>query len=157
VNLELDLQIASEQTGLPSEADILAWLSSFAALEALTVAEITVRIVDADESEALNYQYRGKTKPTNVLSFPFENEMDLPIPLLGDLVVCAPVVRAEAEEQKKPEWQHWAHLIIHGALHLVGYDHINDEDAEIMENKERAILAKLDIPDPYEIRTEQNF
>nr|WP_207161099.1 rRNA maturation RNase YbeY [Halorhodospira halophila] len=117
--------------------------------------ELTVRIVDEDESRALNRDYRGRDKPTNVLSFPCELPPGLPAEaaqILGDLVVCAPVVAREAAEQGKPEADHWAHMLVHGALHLLGYDHEDPAQAERMEAEERRILAALGVPDPYQER-----
>ena len=118
-----------------------------------SAAEITIRLVDSDESQQLNNQYRGKDKPTNVLSFPFEVPTGIELDLLGDLVICAPVIAAEAIEQNKSENAHWAHMVIHGCLHLLGYDHINDQEAEEMEALEIALLAKLNIADPYQINS----
>lgn len=147
----IELQQEIEDSDLPSETQFNEWVSA-----ALTgrkdEAELCIRIVDAEESRELNHQYRGKDKSTNVLSFPFEVPEGIPLNLLGDLVVCAEVVAREAEEQQKPLHHHWAHMIIHGTLHLLGYDHINDEDAEVMEQLEREILALLEIPDPYQER-----
>lgn len=111
-------------------------------------AELCIRIVDAAESAALNQRYRSKPGSTNVLSFPCDADVD-GLALLGDLVICAPVVAQEADAQAKSEAAHWAHMVVHGVLHLLGYDHIGDHDAQIMESKERAILAGLGFPDPY--------
>ncbi|MDI3322997.1 rRNA maturation RNase YbeY [Pontibacterium granulatum] len=144
----VDLQVEIDDNDLPDEAQFNQWVEA-----ALTgrkdEAELCIRLVDPEESRELNHQYRGKDKPTNVLSFPFEVPDDIPLNLLGDLVICANVVRQEAEEQHKPLHNHWAHMVVHGTLHLIGYDHINDEDAEKMEQLEREILAQLSIPDPY--------
>ncbi|MBW8190708.1 rRNA maturation RNase YbeY [Neiella marina] len=150
--IELDLQIACERDDLPTEADFQRWLET--AANALLPAqsptqEMTIRLVESAESQSLNSTYRGKNKPTNVLSFPFEAPPGITLPLLGDLVVCAEVVAQEAEQQNKPLTNHWAHMVIHGLLHLLGYDHIQDDEAEEMEQKERDILALLTIPDPY--------
>lgn len=112
--------------------------------------EITVRVVENAESQTLNDTYRGKDNPTNVLSFPFEQPPGLNLPLLGDLVVCQSVVKQEAAQQKKPIDAHWAHMLVHGTLHLLGYDHINDEEAEEMERLEVQILNSLGIDDPYQ-------
>ena len=112
--------------------------------------ELTLRIVDETESQQLNFDYRDKNKPTNVLSFPFEAPEHIDMPYLGGLVVCAAVVELEAQTQKKNINDHWAHLCIHGLLHLLGYDHINDEEAQEMEGTETTILAKLGIDDPYQ-------
>jgi probable rRNA maturation factor len=103
---------------------------------------VTVRLVDEAESRELNHTYRGKDKPTNVLSFPFEAPPGLELPLLGDLVICRQVVEAEAVEQGKPLMAHWAHMVVHGSLHLLGYDHIEDEEAEEMEQLERDIMQE---------------
>ncbi|MFC6670069.1 rRNA maturation RNase YbeY [Marinobacterium aestuariivivens] len=147
----IELQIGTDATGLPSQAQFQQWVD--AALGSRhDGAELCIRIVDADESQTLNRQYRGKDKPTNVLSFPFEVPEGIPLDLLGDLVICAQVVAREAVEQQKPELDHWAHMVIHGTLHLLGYDHINDEDADEMESLEQQILADLAIPDPYQAR-----
>lgn len=113
------------------------------------IFEVTLRIVDLAESQQLNSDYRNKDKPTNVLSFPFEAPEHIEMPFLGDLVVCAAIVEQEAREQKKPVVNHWAHLCIHGLLHLLGYDHIDETEAQEMEGFETAILAKLKIDDPY--------
>jgi len=112
--------------------------------------EVTLRIVDLAESRQLNSDYRNKDKPTNVLSFPFEAPEHIEMAFLGDLVVCAAVVEQEAKEQNKPVINHWAHLCVHGLLHLLGYDHIDETEAQEMEGIETAILAKLNIDDPYQ-------
>ncbi|MFT4732543.1 MAG: putative rRNA maturation factor [Gammaproteobacteria bacterium] len=112
--------------------------------------EVTLRIVDTIESRQLNLDYRAKDKPTNVLSFPFEAPEHIDMPFLGDLVVCAAVVEQEAKEQNKQIIDHWTHLCIHGLLHLLGYDHIHENEAQEMECIETAILAKLNIDDPYQ-------
>ncbi|MAF17436.1 MAG: rRNA maturation RNase YbeY [Marinomonas sp.] len=146
--LYLDLQIATEsEDNLPSEADFQKWTS--AALPSDGEFEVTIRLVDEAESHELNLEYRGKDKPTNVLSFPFEVPDGIELPLLGDLVICRQVVEQEAIEQQKPLSHHWAHMVVHGILHLRGYDHIKDDEAEEMEALETEILATLSIPDPY--------
>ncbi|MCY0966000.1 rRNA maturation RNase YbeY [Parathalassolituus penaei] len=152
MNLYLDLQNAleTEMAGLPDEEQLNRWV--LAALEGrcdLDEPELTIRITDEAESQELNAEYRGKDYPTNVLSFPFEAPPEVPIPLLGDLVICAPVVFREATEQGKTAESHWAHMVIHGCLHLLGYDHINDDEAEEMEGIERQIMASLGFEDPY--------
>jgi probable rRNA maturation factor len=111
--------------------------------------EVAIRIVDADEGRALNLQYRGRDYATNVLSFPADLPPGLNLPLIGDLVICAPVVAREAAEQGKKPADHWAHLTIHGTLHLLGYDHIEEAEAEAMEGLETRVLAGLGIADPY--------
>lgn len=150
--LELDLQIATEETeNLPSEADFRLWVEK-ALPDADEEFEVTIRIVDEEESHALNHEYRGKDKPTNVLSFPFEAPPGLELPLLGDLVICTQIVAKEAAEQNKELFHHWAHMTIHGILHLRGYDHINDDEADEMESIETELLASLSISDPYLIK-----
>ncbi|MBL4609008.1 MAG: rRNA maturation RNase YbeY [Pseudomonadales bacterium] len=111
--------------------------------------ELTIRIVDEREIQSLNHTYRNQNKPTNVLSFPYEQAPGMHVPLLGDLVVCVPIVLQEAKEQGKPIDSHWAHLVIHGVLHLLGYDHIQDEEAEKMEQLEVTLMAKLGYANPY--------
>ena len=111
--------------------------------------ELSVRVVDEAEGQALNRQYRGKDYATNVLSFPAELPDGVDLPLLGDLVLCAPVVAREAAEQGKPEHAHWAHLVVHGVLHLLGFDHETSVEADVMEGEERRVLARLGFPDPY--------
>ncbi len=149
MNIELDYQVATDRPGLPEDAEVLAWVSA-ALAGRREEAELTVRVVGEAESAELNGRYRGKRGPTNVLSFPFEAPPGVDLPLLGDLVVCAPVVAREAADQNKPEEAHWAHMVVHGCLHLLGYDHIGEEQAEAMERLETDILAGLGYPNPYE-------
>ena len=145
----LDLQIASESSeGLPTENDFQQWLEVVLP-QFQEESEVTIRIVDEAESQALNLTYRGKDKSTNVLSFPFEAPPGMELPLLGDLVICRQVVEKEALEQNKALNAHWAHMVVHGSLHLLGYDHIVDEEAEEMEAIEIEIMQSLGHPDPY--------
>lgn len=149
MNLHLDLQLASSAADLPAAADFELWCKT-ALSSARTEAELCIRVVDEEEGRELNRNWRDKDYATNVLSF----VADIPpgildIPLLGDLVICAPVVVREAAEQGKSASAHWAHLVIHGCLHLLGHDHIEDDEAEAMENLERRLLASLNYPDPY--------
>ncbi|WP_325027392.1 rRNA maturation RNase YbeY [Microbulbifer pacificus] len=144
----IDVQRATRQTNLPADDDLARWATA-AVGDHRPEAEISLRIVDEGESEALNSQYRGKSKPTNVLSFPADIPEELGLPLLGDLVICAPVVALEAEQQHKALNAHWAHMVVHGTLHLLGYDHIADDEAEIMENLETRIMLQLGFHDPY--------
>ncbi|MCL7461183.1 rRNA maturation RNase YbeY [Pseudomonas sp. NW5] len=147
---ELDLQLASQHKDLPDHAQLLAWCT-LALRQRSAPSELTIRIVDEDEGRELNRTWRGKDYATNVLSFPADiPEGLLDIPLLGDLVICAPVVQREAAEQGKALTAHWAHLVIHGCLHLLGYDHLDDDEAEEMEGLERQLLAELGYPDPYD-------
>ena len=149
MQVELDLQLVTEAANLPSEAQLRQWCE-LALRQRSAPSELTIRIVDEAEGRELNHTWRGKDYATNVLSFPAEvPEGLLDIPLLGDLVICAQVVAREAVEQGKPADAHWAHLTIHGCLHLLGYDHIDDEEAEEMEALERQLLAELGYPDPY--------
>lgn len=155
-NLELDLQLASEDDDVPEPDQFEQWImaalthADYQASEDLPI-EITVRVVDRAESQELNNSYRHKDKPTNVLSFPFEAPEDVPLQLLGDLVICAPIVRQEAEEQHKSLTSHWAHMVIHGTLHLLGFDHIEEEDATAMEALETRIMASQGFADPYSV------
>lgn len=141
--LRLAVQFASEANDLPTRAQVRRWVA--AALE--HSAEITVRIVDADEAQALNTDYRRKDYVPNVLSFEYGEIA--PGILGGDVVICAPVVEREAREQGKPLKNHYAHMTVHGVLHLQGYDHIDPADADIMESREIAILKRFHIPNPY--------
>jgi len=146
--VELDLQLAT--TGPhPAEADFRRWCE-LALRQRSGDSELTIRLVDEDEGRELNRTWRHKDYATNVLSFPADVPDEfLDIPLLGDLVICVPVVMREAAEQGKTPEAHWAHLVIHGCLHLLGYDHIEDAEAEEMEGLERDLLAELGHPDPY--------
>ena len=156
----LDLQLASDCSDIPAQQDIQLWLNTLLCYQQLDNKEITVRIVDDAEIHQLNQQYRGKDKATNVLSFPFEMpELVLPDGVhldesmsnfLGDIVICAQVVKQESKQQNKMIGHHWAHMLIHGTLHLLGYDHIEEHDAQEMEGIEIAILRKLGIDDPYQ-------
>lgn len=149
MQVELDLQLATATGDLPGEAQLRQWCE-LALRQRTAPSELTIRIVDEAEGRELNHTWRGKDYATNVLSFPAEiPDGLLDIPLLGDLVICAPVVAREAAEQGKRAEAHWAHLVIHGCLHLLGYDHIDDAEAEEMEALERQLLAELGHPDPY--------
>lgn len=148
MSITLDLQLASTATALPTTAQFQQWLEA-AVYPFQAEAEVTIRIVDIAESQQLNGQYRAKDKPTNVLSFPFQCPPGIELPLLGDLVICAAVVADEAAEQGKALEAHWAHMVIHGCLHLLGFDHINDDDASEMEAEEIQILQQLGIANPY--------
>jgi probable rRNA maturation factor len=158
VTLNLDLQIACEAADLPTSADFERWAA--AALSGRRArAELTIRLVDAEEGAALNRSYRGREGPTNVLSFPFDVPPELALSLdpqgpiadlLGDLVICAEVVQREAREQCKTAQAHWAHMVVHGVLHLLNYEHLTERDAEEMETLESGILGTLGFPSPYE-------
>lgn len=145
---ELDVQYASACQNLPRVSEIGRWAE--AALEDMdSDVGLSVRIVDEPESADLNRQYRNKSGPTNVLTFPFEDPPGVNSDILGDLIICAPVVHREAQEQNKPERAHWALMVIHGIMHLRGYNHIDDEDARRMETEEGIILSRLGFDDPY--------
>ncbi|WP_318517973.1 rRNA maturation RNase YbeY [Photobacterium leiognathi] len=145
----LDLQYATEsQDGLPTEAEFLQWLDA-AVTPFQADAEVTIRLVDEADSHELNLEYRGKDRPTNVLSFPFEAPPGIELELLGDLIICRQVVEKEALEQNKPLKAHWAHMVVHGSLHLLGYDHIEDDEAEEMEGLETEIMQNMGFVDPY--------
>ena len=145
--LTIDLQIESSNSDLPSLNQLERWAN--AAYQGKKPLEMTIRIVEEEESHALNFEYRGKDKSTNVLSFPFEAPEFVEIDLLGDIVICKPVVELEAKEQDKQLEAHWAHMVIHGTLHLQGYDHIHDDEAEEMEGLEITILSDLGYDNPY--------
>ena len=153
MDLFVDLQIATEsEDQIPDLALMETWIKK-AVLAGSSAekeeAELTVRIVEDSESQTLNHQYRDKDKPTNVLSFPFQNPPGLTLPLLGDLVVCKNIVESEAINQSKTLTEHWAHMLIHGTLHLLGYDHIDPQEATIMESLETKLLIELGFADPY--------
>jgi probable rRNA maturation factor len=144
----LELQIATTVTELPTEQQFQLWLDTVLAGQ-ITDTEVVIRLVDNEESAELNLQYRHKPGPTNILSFPFEAPEGMELDLLGDLLICAPLIASEAEAQHKTVLHHWAHITIHGVLHLLGYDHIDEQDAEQMEALEIEFLSKLNIANPY--------
>ncbi len=150
MQLELELQRVSAATDIPSDADFSRWAR--AALAKRTErTELVIRVVDEEEITILNRDYRDQDQPTNVLSFPFEAPPPIESYLIGDLVICAPVVAREALAQGKAAKAHWAHMVVHGVLHLLGFDHPSDAEAESMEALERQILGGLGYPDPYTI------
>ncbi|MBS98176.1 MAG: rRNA maturation RNase YbeY [Oceanospirillaceae bacterium] len=150
MNRHVDLQIdVDNSAALPQPEQFGRWVQT--ALDGrIDRGEICIRIVTPEESQTLNREYRGKDRPTNVLSFPFEAPPGVPVDLIGDLAICADVVEQEAQEQNKTVTDHWAHMVIHGTLHLLGFDHIKDDEAEVMEALEIELLAQLGIADPYE-------
>ena len=139
--LSLSIQYAVKDDSLPTRAEVRKWVRATRP----GAAELTVRFVEAEEGRRLNAQFRGKDYATNVLTFPYARETVL----AGDIVLCLPVVLREAAQQGKPAAAHFAHLVVHGMLHLQGYDHETGDDARAMEHKERGILARLGFPDPY--------
>jgi probable rRNA maturation factor len=145
---EIAISYGLPRAGLPS-APSLRRFAEAALAGRREDGELSIRVVDAEEGQALNRDYRQRDYATNVLSFPAELPPGVPLPLLGDLVLCAPVIAREADEQGKPLKHHYAHMVVHGVLHLLGYDHLEDRDAERMEAIEREVLASLGVPDPY--------
>lgn len=149
--VRIDVQVAGPRGGLPEVAKLRHWARS-ALAGRRREAELSIRIVEAAESRALNRQYRGQDRPTNVLAFPAELPAELKLPLLGDLVICREIVESEAAAQAKPLDAHWAHMIVHGTLHLLGFDHQTEPGAAAMEALEAEILAEFGWPDPYRER-----
>ena len=148
VQLDVSVSCGVPRAGIPAPASFRKWAA--AAVEGrIRKADVAIRVVGEKEGRALNHRYRGKDYATNVLSFPAELPEGVNLPLLGDLVICAPVVAREAAEQGKPLAAHYAHLTVHGVLHLLGLDHEDEREAEAMERFEREILADLGLPDPY--------
>ena len=159
IKLFLDVQKVVDSDTIPANEIIGHWVKTTLLIENPDLAsdtefELTIRIVDKGEIQALNKTYRHKDKPTNVLSFPYEGfEFDVPeevqLPLLGDLIICHDIVVEEAQQQTKSIEGHWAHMVVHGVLHLKGYDHLEDSDAELMEALEVRILKQLQFSNPY--------
>lgn len=150
----LDIQIATETSDYPSEQQFQHWVDTVLT-DQNQDSEIVIRLVDDAESAELNQQYRHKHGPTNILSFPFEAPANIEMDLLGDLVICTPLIAKEALEQHKVPDHHWAHITIHGLLHLLGYDHIEDDDADEMEALEIKFLNMLNIANPYQEESTQ--
>ena len=148
MNLHVDIQSASSEP-VPEEDDIRRWIAAALADRAPVRQRDQCAPGGCAGNDELNETYRGKAGPTNVLSFPADLPGELELPLLGDIVICAPVVSAEAAEQGKILSAHWAHMTVHGTLHLLGYDHIEEEEAATMEALESAILQRLNYPCPY--------
>lgn len=148
VELDLGVSYGLERTGLPSPLSFRRWAEA-ALAGRIKRADLAIRLVGEREGKALNRHYRGKDYATNVLSFPAELPEGVNLPILGDVVLCAPVVAREARTQGKPLKAHYAHLTVHGVLHLLGMDHDDPREAEAMEQIEREILSGLGVPDPY--------
>ncbi|VFP78729.1 Endoribonuclease YbeY [Candidatus Erwinia haradaeae] len=145
----LNLQLACKhKKNLPKKSDFYHWLKAVV-VHSPPEKEINIRVVDTEEMKSLNYKFCGKNRATNVLSFPFENIPGIIFPLFGDLIICRQVVELESSTQDKSLSSHWAHITIHGFLHLLGYNHIFENEAEIMQNIEVKSLIKLGYPDPY--------
>lgn len=150
----LDIQVATQSSDYPTEQQFQCWVGTVLRDPAQD-SEIVIRLVDDEESAALNQQYRHKVGPTNILSFPFEAPEGIEMDLLGDLVICVPLIGKEAREQRKLPEHHWAHITIHGVLHLLGYDHIEESEAEEMEALEIKLLNMLNIANPYQEESTQ--
>lgn len=150
MKLDLDVQVAVDEADAePPSSDLIQQWVALVLDDQREEAELVIRIVSKDEIQTLNRQYRHKDSPTNVLSFPFESPPGLSLPLLGDIAICAEIVCEEAFEQGKSTQAHWAHMVVHGVLHLLGYDHVDDDDAEEMEEMEIDLLESLGFDDPY--------
>ena len=152
--MNLSVHVDGNHQGAPKPEAFETWVATALSGDhprwrPTNVAEVSIHVVDSEEMTRFNHQYRGKETDTNVLSFPVDAELQKQTGLLGDLIICSEVVQREAYQQSKPPEHHWAHMTIHGTLHLLGYDHIVDEDAELMEAIEIARLAQLSIPNPY--------
>jgi len=155
-SLTLSVGYAAPRKGVPTSTSFRQWVeAALRGAKRRKATELSIRIVDAKEGRELNRDYRGKDYATNVLSFPVELPPGVKLPLIGDLVICAPVVAREAAEQDKLPRNHWAHMTVHGVLHLLGYDHIEDAEAEAMEALEARILAGLGMDDPYAAEHDQ--
>jgi probable rRNA maturation factor len=149
MTLQIDVQVNDHSCRLPADQELRYWAESTLTAAGCTADEMTIRITDEQESAQLNARYRHKQGATNVLSFPFEDPPGVDSGLLGDIVICAPVVVREAGEQGKTIESHWAHMVVHGVLHLCGYDHVAEQEAREMEALETRILANLGFPAPY--------
>lgn len=150
MSIELELQIATDAKTLPHPSQFREWIS-IALHNRIESGELTIRIVDEEESAELNQQYRHKFGPTNVLAFKsdIDPKLSLALPMIGDIVICAPIVESEAKRENKELLAHWAHIVIHGTLHLLGYDHQTDPETAEMEGLETEILVNLGFPPPY--------
>jgi len=154
LRLNLTVQNVTRRQDVPTPT-LLRRYARAALLGHKNRAGLTIRVVGEKESQELNATYRHKDYPTNVLSFPSDHPIEVSEHYLGDLVICAAVVAKEAKEQGKTARAHWAHMVVHGVLHLLGYDHIKSADAEVMEDEERRIMANLNFSDPYLIDDDQ--
>lgn len=150
MSLKIDLQLALNDEKIPDKARFQVWADAAADACRCTDKELTIRVTDTEEGAEMNDRYRHKSGPTNVLSFPFEDPPGVKTSILGDLAICAPVVQREAVEQHKSSDAHWAHMLVHGVLHLCGYDHIDQSGADEMESLETGIITELGFPPPYD-------
>ena len=147
MTIDIVVQNACSFSEVPCDQKFEQWAT--VALQERGEAELLIRLVEKNESRQLNARYRNRDKATNVLSFPADLPQEIDLPLLGDVVICAPLVAQEAEQQNKSPESHWAHLTIHGTLHLLGYDHQTEEEAAEMESLETSLLQSIGFPDPY--------
>ena len=150
MNYQIDIEINSQHPLIPSQENCETWITAVLQHQKLNNAEVSRYIVDEDEGRQINRDYRCKDYATNVLSFPADIPEEVGVPLLGDLVICAPVIEREAKDQNKDINAHWAHMLVHGSLHLLGYDHLEDDEADLMEELETHLLQQLGFPPPYE-------
>jgi len=149
VSVRVSVQYAAPRRGVPAARSLRRWAEAALGSAPRARGEVTVRVVDEAEGRALNRAWRGKDRATNVLSFPYDPPPGVRDAPLGDIVICAPVVAREARAQGKDPRAHWAHMVVHGVLHLLGHDHRTEDEACVMEGLERRILARLGFPDPY--------
>ena len=151
--IEVDYQVAPDVSAsihVPDKQQVIVWVESLlTAIGYEKAVQVSICVVNKQEIAELNEKYRGKNKATNVLSFPYQSMPGIEVSLLGDIVICAEIVNQEAQQQEKSLQQHWAHMIVHGALHLLGYDHIEESDAQQMESVEIEVLSKFGISNPY--------
>ena len=147
--MEVEVQIASDAEDVPSSGELERWVRAAGASAGEAASECTLRVVDEPEGAVLNERYRGGRGATNVLAFPFESPPGVSLPLLGDVVVCAPVACREAREHEVEARAHWAHLVVHGVLHLLGHDHRAEDEAALMREEESRILDRLGFADPH--------
>lgn len=151
MNYQIDIEINSQHPLIPSQEQCEAWITAVLQHQKLNNAEVSIYVVDEDEGRQINRDYRNKDYATNVLSFPADIPEEVGVPLLGDLVICAPVIEREAKEQNKDINAHWAHMLVHGSLHLLGYDHMEETEADLMEELETRLLQQLGFPPPYAV------
>ncbi|CEK10891.1 rRNA maturation RNase YbeY [Legionella hackeliae] len=158
MNYHVDLQLACDEA-IPVDENLLITWAQLPLIDHMDSAELTLRLVGKEEIRQLNLMYRKQDKPTNVLAFPstIPDNIELEYPLLGDVIICPAVLEAESIDLDKPLPAHWAHIVIHGVLHLLGYDHIEDNDAKIMQELEIKLLAKLGISNPYHTTEDNDF
>ncbi len=151
MNYQIDIEVNSQHPLIPSQEKCEAWITAVLQHQKLNNAEVSIYVVDEDEGRQINRDYRNKDYATNVLSFPADIPEEVGVPLLGDLVICAPVIEREAKEQNKDINAHWAHMLVHGSLHLLGYDHMEETEADLMEELETRLLQQLGFPPPYAV------